>query len=230
VARLSRPASRPALELARSGRLEEAVRTLEPGAPGDPALPFVRGLVLFQQGQLQPASNEFRAAIAEAPELLVGAFYLGACYAAGGKDAQAIGAWQTSLTALDRYPAVYRFLGEALMRTGQAERARMLLADAAARWPAETAFRAQAARAAVEAGSYQQALDYADGLISDGPTDSSVLFLAMRSAFQALLEGADVNHNLLVKRMERYQGLYAAAGGLQQALVDEWVRFARNGQ
>lgn len=227
VAQLSPPASKPALELARSGRIDEAVRLLEPGQPGDPALPFLRGLALFEQGDLQPASDEFRAAIAEAPELLVGAFYLGACYAAGGKDAQAIGAWQTSLTALGRYPALHRFLGDALMRTGQADRARVVLADAAARWPGDEAFRTRVVAAAIGAGQYQQALDAADRLIADEPDDSSLLFLAMRSAFLALLDEAEIDRPLLVERLERYRGLYAAAGGLQQPLVDEWVSFAR---
>jgi len=227
VARLAPASSRPALELARSGQIDEAVRTLEPGTAGDPALPFLRGLSLFGKGDLQPASNQFRAAIAEAPELFVGAFYLGACYAAGGRDSQAIGAWQTSLVGLRRYPAVYRFLGDALMRTGQADRARQLLAEAAARWPDEEALRAGVVRATVEAGRYQQALDDADKIIAGQPSDSSVLFLAMRSAFQALLEGADIPPAALLDRLTRYRDLYVAAGGLQQALVEEWVRFAR---
>lgn len=227
VAQLSPASSRPALDLAGSGRIDEAVRLLEPGQPGDPALPFLRGLALFERGDLQPASNEFRAAIAEAPELLVGAFYLGACYAAGGKDAQAIGAWQTSLTALGRYPAVHRFLGDALMRSGQADRARRVLTDAATRWPGDEAFRSRVVAAAIGAGEYQQALDAADVLVAGQPGDSSLLFLAMRSAFQALLEGAEVDRPRLVERLQRYRELYASAGGLQQALVDEWVRFAR---
>ncbi len=227
VAQLSPPSSRPALDLAGSGRIDEAVRLLEPGQPGDPALPFLRGLALFERGDLQPASNEFRAAIAEAPELLVGAFYLGACYAAGGKDAQAIGAWQTSLTALGRYPAVHRFLGDALMRSGQADRARRVLTEAAARWPGDETFRSRVVVAAIGAGAYQQALDAADALVAGQPNDASVLFLAMRSAFQALLEEAEVDRPRLVERLQRYRELYASAGGLQQALVDEWVRFAR---
>lgn len=227
VARLSPASSRPALDLARSGRIDEAVRLLGPGDSGDPALPFLRGLALFEKGDLQPASNEFRAAIVEAPELLVGAFFLGACYAAGGKDTQAIGAWQTSLAALGRYPAVHRFLGDALMRAGQADRARHVLTDAAARWPGDEAFRPRVVAAALGAGQYQQALDAADQLIADQPDDSSLIFLAMRSAFQALLEGAEVDRRLLLERLERYRGLYASAGGLQQPLVEEWVSFAR---
>ena len=226
VARLAPASSRPALELARGGRIEEAVKTLGPGTPGDPSLPFLRGLLLFSQGNLQPASNEFRAAIAEAQELFVGAFYLGACYAAGGKDSQAIGAWQTSLVGLGRYPAVYRFLGDALIRTGQADRAQKLLATAAGRWPDDPQLRARMVRATVEAGRYQQALDDADSLIASRPTDSSVLFLAMRSAFQALVEQADIPPALVLERLRRYRDLYAAAGGLQQALVEEWVKYA----
>jgi VWFA-related protein len=229
VARYSPATARPALELARTGRLEEALQQAQPAKPGDPVPAFLRGLSLLSKGELDPAAEAFRQAIAISPELLVGAFYIGACYAAGNRatrDTSAINAWQTSLVALDRYPAVYRFMADAMFRLGQSERARQLLADALARWPDDGALRARAAQATFETGRYEQALENADRVIEREPKDTSVLFLAMRSAFQALIEEAAVPPGELLSRLRRYRDLYVAAGGLQQALVDEWVRYA----
>lgn len=228
VARLAPEASRAALEEAKSGRFDEALRQLKPGKTGDPAAPFLRGLSLFAKGQLQPASDAFRAAIAAAPELLVGAFYIGACYAAGGSETHAINTWQTSLIGLAQYEAVYRFLADALIRAGQWERARALLGEAAARWPDDDALRARAMRASLEAGRYEQALEYAGQLIERQPSDSTLLFLAMRSIFQAVLEGVDVRADALLPRLEHYRDLYVASGGPQQALVAEWVAFLKS--
>jgi tetratricopeptide (TPR) repeat protein len=225
VARFAPKTSRAAIEQARGGRFDEALQQLKPGGPTDPTAPFLRGLSALARGELQPASVEFRAAIAAAPELLVGAFYIGACYAAGGKDTPAINAWQTSLIGLDRYPAVYRFMADALIRTGQPERARALAAKALSRWPDDEALRARAARATFETGRYDQAFEYVDQIIERQPADTSVLFFAMRSAFQAVMEGADVRLDALLPRLRRYRDLYVAAGGLQQALVAEWVAF-----
>ena len=115
-----------------------------------------------------------------------------------------------------------------MIRTGQADRAQKVFAEAAARWPDEAALRARVVRATIEAGRYEQALNEADKIIAAQPSDSSVLFLAMRSAFQALLEDAGIAPAALLERLARYRDLYVAAGGLQQALVEEWVRFARD--
>jgi len=240
VARLAPEASRAALEQAKSGRFDEALRQLKPGKTGDPTAPFLRGLSLFAKGQMpsltddrrkeliQQASEAFRAAIAAAPELLVGAFYIGACYAAGGDGTHAINTWQTSLIGLAQYEAVYRFLADALIRAGQWERARALLGQAATRWPDDDALRARAMRASLEAGRYDQALEYADQLIERQPSDNALLFLAMRSIFQAVLEGVDVGADPLLPRLEHYRDMYIASGGPQQALVAEWVTFVKS--
>jgi tetratricopeptide (TPR) repeat protein len=226
VARVAPEASRTALGQAKPGRFDEALRQLKPNR-ADPTAPFLRGLSLFEKGQLDPAAKEFRAAIAAAPELLVGAFYIGACYAAGGDGTHAINTWQTSLIGLAQYQAVYRFLADALIRAGQWERARALLGQAAARWPDDDALRARAMRASLEAGRYDQALEYADQLIEHQPSDNALLFLAMRSIFQAVLEGMDVGRDAL-PRLEHYRDMYVASGGPQQALVAEWVAFVKS--
>jgi len=230
VARLAPDSSRAALDRAKSGQFDEALKQLKPDKTGDPTAPFLRGLSLYAKGQLDPAANAFRAAIAATPELLAGAFYIGACYAAGGDGAHAINTWQTSLIGLAQYQAVYRFLADALIRAGQWERAHAVLGQATARWPDDDALRARAMRASLEAGRYDQALQYADQLIEHQPSDNALLFLAMRSIFQAVLEGVDVGADALLPRLEHYRDMYVASGGPQQALVAEWVTFVKSRQ
>jgi VWFA-related protein len=227
VARFAPEASRAALAQAKSGQFDEALRQLKPGKTGDPTGPFLRGLSLLAKGQYDPAAVAFRAAIAAAPELVVGAFYIGACYAAGGKETPAINAWQTSLIGLGQHQAVYRFLADALIGSAQWDRADAVLGQAIERWPDDDALRARAMRASLEAGRYDQALEHADRLIEHRPSDHALLFLAMRSIFEAALEGVDVGREAL-PRLERYRDLYVAAGGPQQALVNEWVAFVRS--
>ena len=227
VARFAPEASRAALEQAKSGRFDEALKQLKPGKTVDPTAPFLRGLSLYAKGQPDPAAVAFRAAIAAAPESMVGAFYIGACYAAGGKETHAINAWQTSLIGLAQYQAAYRFLADALIGSGQWERADAVLGQAIARWPDDDALRARAMRASLEAGRYDQALEHADRLIEHEPSDDSLLFLAMRSIFEGSFEGVDVGRDPL-PRLERYRDMYVAAGGPQQALVNEWVSFLKS--
>jgi VWFA-related protein len=227
VAKLAPAGSRPALEQAKSGQFDEALQQLRGGDRNDPSAPFIRGLSLFAKGQYQLASNAFREAIAAAPQLLVGAFYIGACYAAGGVDTRAINAWQTSLISLEQYPATYRVLADALIRAGQPERARVFIEEAAQKWPEDETVRAQALQANLEAGRYEQVLEYADQIVERKPSDTATLFLAMRSIFQAVLDRQDARAVELLPRFQRYYDLYAAAGGPQQALAAEWLSFLR---
>jgi len=69
------------------------------------------------------------------PDFLPGVFYLGACYARGGKIRESIGAWQTALTGDEPRPEVYQMIADAYLRLGDAEEAASLLEEAGSRWP-----------------------------------------------------------------------------------------------
>jgi hypothetical protein len=60
---------------------------------------------------------------------------MGACYAASGQDLDAIGAWQTALIAESGSATLYGLLGDALVRTEEAEQAVSILAEGLARFP-----------------------------------------------------------------------------------------------
>jgi VWFA-related protein len=67
-------------------RFDRAITTLVPADPKLLSTAFLKGLALFGKGELEPAAAQFRAAVDAAPDFLPAAFYLGACYAAGGLD------------------------------------------------------------------------------------------------------------------------------------------------
>ena len=56
-----------------------------------------RGPRAVRQRRAGAAAGKFRDALRIDSEFFPAAFYLGACYAAGGRDRDAVGAWQTSL-------------------------------------------------------------------------------------------------------------------------------------
>lgn len=224
--------AREALETAKAGRFDDALAALASAAPTELAVPLVRGLALLSKGQLQAASEAFRESVRVAPDLMVGAFYLGACYAAGGRELQAINAWQTSLAGLDRFPAVYRFLAEARIRAGQSDRAVEVLAEALSRWPDDVTLAARMAKALFELKRYLEALEYAGRVIEREPADTSALQLALRAAFEAVAAGERLPFDTLVPKLRRYRDLYVEANGPDPNLVAEWVAYveARTGR
>ena len=216
---------RTALESVKAGRFDEAVQRLGATGDNDPLPPFIRGLDLYAKGQLDPAANAFRQAIRAAPDFVVGMFYIAACYAAGGREQHAINAWQTSLISLDQFPFVYRFLVDALLRAGQAEKAAGLLDEASGRWPDDEGLRLRAAKAAAAAGHSERVLEYLDRFGDRPVPDANLLFLGMYALFQQALDSAAPPAEGMLERLTHYRDAYAAAAGPYQPLVAEWVAF-----
>ena len=100
----------------RSGRFDEAIAALADAGSDRLSVPFLKGLALFGKGDLEPAADAVpRGAARLDSEFLPAAFYLGACYAAGGRDREAAGAWQTSLVSESEARIVYDVLADALL-------------------------------------------------------------------------------------------------------------------
>ncbi len=122
-----------------AGRLE----TLDLAALGDDAsitAVFLRGLAQYRAGKLEDAAKEFRAAVRQSSDFLPGIFYLGACYAAGGRGREAVGAWQTSLVGDDSSPDVFQLLIDGFLRIGDTDAAIGAIEEAAAKWPEDYRF------------------------------------------------------------------------------------------
>jgi hypothetical protein len=216
---------RPAVEQAKAGRFADAAQSIATTDASDPVRPFLLGLSLLADRKLQAASEAFADASRAAPDSFVAMFYIGACYAAGGRDDQAVSAWQTSLIGLDRYPVVFRLVGEALSRMGQPARALPILTEAVSRWPDNRPLRLRLVRVALDAWRYDDALEVVEAGLARKPADTDLLLAGMQVLFERVSQRGDPRPADARVRVTRYYDAYVAAGGSQQSLAAEWVAF-----
>jgi len=214
---------RPALDSARAGKLDDAVQALKGTGDEGPAAVFLKGLLSFSNSDLQGAEARFREALRMDADLLPAGFYLGATLAAAGRDRDAAGAWKTALITEPAAPFVYTLLGDALLRVRDVEQAIDVLTEARALWPSDDQVGVRLATAFVRANRHADALKVAQPHLDAHPADVEWLLLAMRALYEArmakrVIETADADKARFVK----YADAYVAAGGPQQALVDQW--------
>ncbi len=131
------PVVQAAAEAAARGDFEGVLREVPAPDAASLSVSFLRGLALFAQGRVEPAAVQLRAALRVSPSFMPAAFYLGGCYAAGGRDDQAIDAWQMALVSGRDAPVIYRALAGAWLRLGNREQAIAVLTTARERWPAD---------------------------------------------------------------------------------------------
>ncbi len=112
------PAVKAATARARSGKLEgTALMALEAGDQS--AGSILRGIELFGKGDLNPAANQFGVALRNPPDAPIASFFLGACYAAAGRDKEAVAAWERARAANLQLPALQLVIADAWLRLGQ---------------------------------------------------------------------------------------------------------------
>ena len=105
---------------ARAGRLEAMLARLPSTGKADARVSFLRGVSYYAAGNLNAALTQLQGALLARSDFFPAAVYMGACYAAGGKDLDAIGAWQTALIGESGSVALYQVLADALMRVREA--------------------------------------------------------------------------------------------------------------
>jgi len=209
-----------------NARYDRVITNLVTANPKLLATAFLKGLALFGQGELVPASDQFRAALDAAPDFLPAAFYLGACYAAGGRDREAVGAWQTTLITESDARIIYDVLGDALLRLQDGDEAAGILTEARDRWADDDRFVPRLAASEALRHRPREALALLDEYIARHASDADALLLALRLLYEArsaggrILSAADD-----AASARRYAELFKAAGGPNQALVDRWVAF-----
>ena len=210
----------------RGGKFDEAITALADVGPDRLSVPFLKGLALFGKGELEPAAAQFREALRLDSEFLPAAFYLGACYAAGGRDRDAAGAWQTSLVSESEARIVYDVLADALLRLGDGEQAESIIREALGRWPDDDGFVPRLSAAEAMRRRRAEALATLDPYLERHPADAGAWFLAMRILYDAhAREGVVTNQAEDGARAARYAAAYKAAGGPMLALVDRWAAF-----
>ena len=128
------PAAKAAVARARSGKLEgTAMMALDAGDQS--AGSILRGIELLMKGDLNPAANQFGVALRSAPDAPIASFFLGACYAAAGRDKEAVSAWERARAAKLQLPALPVILADGLLRLGQPADALAPLREALDREP-----------------------------------------------------------------------------------------------
>ena len=117
---------------------------------------MARGIARLRRGDLEAAAAAFRTAIKLASDFPPAAVYLGACYAAGGRDREAAGAWQLVLALGQEDAVVYRLTADALLRLGDAAAADDVLKDAVHAFPQDAELTRRVALARASAGDAAQ--------------------------------------------------------------------------
>ena len=203
--------------------------------PKDPAsgpllsTTMARGIARLRRGELEPAAASFRTAIKIASDFPPAAVYLGACYAAGGRDREAAGAWQLVLALGHEDPVVYRLAADALLRLGDAAAAADVLKDAVRAFPQDPALTRRVALARASAGDAAHALDLIEPLLAGGSAGPDVQVLAVKLAIALAAANSSPDHAGDLARLQRYSQLLARNGEAPPPLVMHWIRHLESG-
>jgi VWFA-related protein len=236
---LDRVAARPDAASPAMRELIGRVRTQGPGslvlpAAGNTEVPiaaFLRGLALLSQKKLDPAANAFRTAMRGSADFYPAMVYLGACYAAGGNDKEAAGAWRTALIKEGDAVAVHVLLADSLLRQDKGDLALQAVDGARARWPEDDGLKRRFVVAALLSGKQADGYRVVDELLEKHAEDEPSLALALLSLYDAFVSGQPIEGVEQDRaRMVRYADAYRRRGGPSLALVDTWVAAATQKQ
>jgi VWFA-related protein len=220
------PAAASALAELQNGRFDAVLASLGRAPSDGLSAAFLKGLALLAKGQLEPAAAEFRQALRISDDFLPAAFYLGACYAAGGKDDEAVGAWQTALATESDARIVYDVLADALLRLEEPDHTIQVLDEARGRWPEDEGFLPRRAVAEAMLGRRANALDTLQRYLDTHRTDTEAAALGIRLIYEAHAAGQTIGSQESDRAAAvRYGEWYRAGGGQNQALIDRWLGF-----
>ena len=192
-----------------------------------PVAAFLKGLTLLSQKKLEAAATAFRTAMRASSDFYPAMVYLGACYAAGGNDKEAAGAWRTALIREGDAVALHSLLADALLRQGRGDLALQTLDGAHARWPDDEALNRRFIMASLMAGKYADGLQGVDELIDKHADDEASLALALLVLYEGIVNGKPIESlDEDRARMTRFADAYRARGGPSLALIETWVAAA----
>jgi VWFA-related protein len=207
-----------------AGRLE----TLDLSTLGDDASltsVFLRGLAHYRAGKFEDAAKEFRATVRQSSEFLPGIFYLGACYAAGGRGREAVGAWQTSLVGDDSSPDVFQLLIDGFLRIGDTDAAIAALEEASAKWPDDYRFVLRATLAQAAQDKPADALERLLPWLDKQANDREALDLALRLALADLATRPPGDDQDAVARLKDLTARYQAGGTPLPPVATRWLAY-----
>ena len=212
------PAPKDVMAEARAGRYGTAA--LDALSEGDQTMAaFLRGLDLFTKGQLDQALTQLDLASGPRREFFPAAFYLGAVFAAAGRDREAAGTWQLALGQEARPAAIYPMIADARMRDGQPASAIDILKPAYDRAPANDDIGRRLGFAYVLTGRFAEAVPVLDGYLTRHANDEDALLAAIVAHYE-VARGGQLLSNADRAKLRRYATAYR---GPQRALVDKYL-------
>jgi tetratricopeptide (TPR) repeat protein len=212
------PDLKPALVEARAGRYDAASR--EAFNTGDLIVgAFLGGVDLFSKGELDEAAAQLQAAAGPRREFFPAALFLGACFAAVGRDQDAAGVWQLALGTEARPPIAYALAADARLRQGLPQSAIDILTPAYDRDPTQDELTRRLATAYALANRHAEALTVLDRYLVRRPTDQDMLFAAIVSQYE-VVRGGRILSNVERDKMQTYAAAYR---GPNQPLVDKYL-------
>ena len=216
-----------ALAEARQGRAEAILDRLADAGKEDARASFLRGVALYARGNLPAALTQLQAALGHSSELFPAAVYLGACYAASGKDLDAIGAWQTALIGESGgSPALYGVLSDALARVGESQQAVEILDEGLGAFPQDEGLRRRLGIAYAKAGRSEDALPLLTSWVDAHPDDSGAAFAMLALLFEGFSrETAGEAPAGERERLVRFARAYVDGKGPNREMIACWLRF-----
>ena len=211
------PALGDAMTEARAGRYGPAA--LEALTAGDQtAAALLRGIDFYVKGQLDQAATQLSLAAGPRRDFFPAAFYLGAAFAAAGRDREAAGVWQMALGAEPRPTAVYLMVADARLRDGQAASAVDVLKPVFGRDPSPDVAR-RLGMALILTNRYDEAAPVLDALLERQPADQDMLLAAVVAHYERARLGGTLS-NVDRARLKKYGAAYR---GSAQPLVQKYL-------
>ena len=193
-------------------------------AAQSPVAAFLKGVSLLSQNKLEPAAASLRSAMRASPDIYPAMVYLGACYAAGGNDKEAAGAWRTAMIKEAEALPLHTLLADAFLRQENGGMALETLDKARSRWPSDDGIKRRFVLAAMLAGELADGLETLDDLVArkveDEPSLAAgliILYEAFRTAKPVATPEKDR------EQMIRLAEAYRVRGGPAIALIDTWL-------
>jgi tetratricopeptide (TPR) repeat protein len=221
----SHPTAKAAFAKARGGQFEgTALMALDSG--DQTAGSILRGLEFLSKGQLNPAATQFGIALRSPGDSAIASFYLGACFAAGGRDKDAVAAWERARGAQLPVPNLQVVLADGWLRMGQPAQAIEPLKEALDKQPQNDGIRKNLAIAQSYMGLHEQAYPTIRPYLQKNPNDVDALMVALHALYQTHVEGKTLSGAEDDKaRAGEYSRAYIAAKGPMMALVEKWAEF-----
>jgi VWFA-related protein len=225
------PGVAAAIGEAQRGRPEAMLDHLGGGVKEDARADFLRGVSFYARGNVPAALTQLQAALRKSSELFPAAVYLGACYAASGKDLDAIGAWQTALIGESGSPTLYALLGDALLRVKEERQAVTILEEGLAAFPDDPGLRRRLGIAHAMAGDGAEALPLLTAWVEAHPDDTQALFATLALLFEGFSrETAGAAPAEERQRLVRFAKAYVEGPGPNREVIERWLRYLESRQ